>query len=493
MKYQVLLCLALSLLLYWYYRNYINIESFVPGKACTNELALNFKDPIKLSSNEVSDECTCEWPTDKVACARYFAINYQNAKYPNEHKRCHDKNAYNFELNSKIPDNNICIYENNNTCIFPTTLSNVNSLFEIIDNPDEYVTLINADGSVNYNNILRAGPCISKNSHRSEKLELYYRLFNRNAIDLPLSTYDPIFNVWDLAGKVTQKQFNEGYGKILRTYDFVEDGLSTTIEVQGYGVDIPLNANYYDIVNALNNNMLSDRVKHIALAVSLDCSKYAIGIASSKDAAMDIAMMNAILFDANTADINDKLEVNRSYSRTINLFKKAHLMSLDKYDKIKQDIAEQRIVAEEDNILIAFRDKIIENVNNPVAILMLNNERYFKYPNDGKILDKCIDAVKNIESKCFNDVDINGVRNCNEVVMLRHDSKNDKCSIVQQHQNVIKNSKYDLSHDVNIKEMSINTPIKIVNSLLSDAGCGRNDINCFIYSINDKRFCKGTS
>lgn len=466
-------------------------ENFVPGKACTNEHALNFTNPIKLVGGTVSDDCTCDFPQDKVVCSRYFATNYREARYSNEFKRCHDKNAYNFELNSKIPDNSLCTYENNEICIFPTNLTNVNSLFEIIDNPDEYMSLIEND-KINYNNILRAGPCVPKNKHRSEKLDLYFRLFNRHANTLSMSNLDPAFNIWDVSGKVTVDQLRDSYDKILRTFDFTEDGLSTTIEVKCYGADVTNDLSYVDLVNKLNTGMLSDRIKHVALAVSLDCKKYAIGIGNSKDAAMDIAMISAMLFDNNVTDTNTKLEVNRSYTRMINIMKKSQRMTLDEYDKIKKDIADNKIVDEESKLTVLCRDKMIENVNNPIGILMVNNNRYFKYPNDPNILNKCQHLVKDIESKCFDNTDIKGIRNCNEVIMLRHDNSNNKCSIIQQQNNIINNSKYNLSDadkDI-LVELTHNVPIKLVNSLLSESGCGKNNVDCFIYSINDKRFCK---
>lgn len=482
---------VIILFIYIYYQlNYV--EHFVPGKACTNELATNFIDPVKLGQNTVSDDCTCDFPSNKVLCSRYFATNYQDAKYPDQYKRCHDKNAYNFELNNKIPDNTLCTYENNEICIFPTNLTNINSLFDIIDNPDEYISLLNSDNMVNYANIVRAGPHIPKNKHRGEKLELYYRLFNRKAISLTMSSYDPIYNTWDLSGKITLDQFKENYNKVVRTFDFNEDGLNTIIEVKGYGLsfDDDNNISYTTLVDKLTNNFFSDRNKHVALAVSLDCTKYGIGVGNTKDAAMDIAIANTILTNYNI-DSNNKLEVNRSYTRTIYLFKKAQLMSLDEYDRIKKDIADKKIVSDESKLLIEYRDKLIENINNPVGILMIDNERYFKYPNNSEVLNKCNDLVKNIESKCFDNTIINGERNCNEVIVLRHDNNNDKCSIVQQNKNVFVNSQYDLSGQSSNKELTVNIPIKITNALFSDSGCGKNNVDCFIYSINDNRFCKG--
>ena len=176
----------------------------------------------------------------------------------------------------------------------------------------------------------------------------------------------------------------------------------------------------------------------------------------------------------------------------INIMKKSQRMTLDEYDKIKKDIADNKVVDEESKLIVLCRDKMIENVNNPVGIFMINNDRYFKYPNNPATLNKCQHVIKDIESKCFSQ-DINGVRNCNEVIMIRHDNTTDKCSIIQQQNNIINNSKYSLSNITDkdiLKELTYNAPIKIVNALLNESGCGKNDVDCFIYSINDKRFCK---
>ena len=123
---------------------------------------------------------------------------------------------------------------------------------------------------------------------------------------------------------------------------------------------------------------------------------------------------------------------------------------------------------------------------------MINNDRYFKYPNNSNTLNKCIDVIKNIDSKCFeSNKMINGERNCNEIAMIRYDKTNDRCTIIQNNKNVIKNSEYDFSKSNNIKEINLNTTAKMINSSIIDSNCNDTDINCFIYSINDNRFCKG--
>lgn len=490
----ILIIIVIILLTLVFYKK-TNFEHFVPGKVCTNPKASNYMNPANLTINDKSDDCVCEFPDHKVVCSRYFSVNYEYPDYTNNYNRCHDSDAYNFELNSKIPNNNLCQYENNDTCIFPTSLSNINSLYDIIDNPEEYLSLHNDDGSINYNNILRFGPCISKNKHRDTKLDLYFRLFNRKAINLSLNSSDPIFNLWDLAGKISIDQLKADYGKVIKSYTFIEETIETKIDVLGYGQNMLPEVSYNEIVNNFNNNLLSsNRIKHVALAISKDGSKYAIGIGNTKDSAMDIAILNAILFEPITEkniDIQHN-ELNRSYTRTIHLFNKAKLMNNSDYTRIKKDINDKRIVNDEDKLLVLYRDKMNENDKNPVGILMINNDRYFKYPNNSDTLNKCLNVVKQIESKCFDSNKIvNGERNCNEVIMIRHDKANEKCTIIQNNKNIIKNSEYDFSKSNNLKEMNLNTPIKMVNSTIIDSSCNDKDVDCFIYSINDKRFCKG--
>ena len=469
----------------------IIVEKFIPGKFCTNPKASNYTDPINIIPPDTPDNCTCIYPNNKIICSRYFATNFQEPNYSNPEQRCHDTNSYNFEINTKIPNNDLCQFENNDTCIFPVSLSNVNSLFDIINNPDEFVSIHDKDFNVNYNNILRAGPCISKKNNRNGKLELYYRLFNRDSIK-PMNNYlDPIFNLWDLSGKITYDQLKAEYGAIIRTYNFVEENISTTIDVQGYNLQIPFDSDYSTIVNKFNNTTNTDHIKHVALAVSKNGSKYAIGIGKTKDAAMDIAFLNALLYDDNDKDRSGS--VDRSYTRYIFLIRKAKLMDNILYQTIKRDIIENKIVKDEDRLLVFIKDKLFEDETNPIGILMLNNERYFKYNNDPSTLDKCIDQIKNINSTCYNNNNnkiIAGEPNCNEAILLRYDKSNNKCNIVQNSVNIIKNSDYDLSKSKNLKELTVNAPIKIINNLMEN-NCNNDNVNCFIYSVNDKRFCKG--
>jgi hypothetical protein len=469
-----------------------NIEHFVPGKVCTDQKSKNYKNSVSLSPNETSDNCVCDYSSN-IICSRYFASNYQSPDYSNDFKRCFDNAAYNFEINDKIKDNSLCQYENNDVCYFPISTTNINSLYDIIDNPEEYLSLHDIDGNLNYNNILRSGPCIPKRKNRSTKLDLYYRLFNRNAVNLPLTSLDPMFNLWDTTGKITSEQLNATYGKIVRSYNFVEEGLDTKIDVTGYGLNMALNVSWDQIVSAFNNQS-DDKKRHVALAISKNCDKYAIGVGKTKEMAMDIAMINCILYDPITDEnIESKQNVNvdRSYNRIVYQFKKAKMLSIDEYQKIKEDIDKNMVVSDDIKLTVNYIDRLNENKDNPIGILMINNNRYFKYANNPDILDKCIDQIKNISSKCdTTNKTIDGETNCNEVVMLRYDDKKQQCTILQNDLNVIKNYEYDFTKTKKISEINKNTPIKLINMMYMNYGCNNPDTQCFIYSVNDNRFCK---
>ena len=468
------------------------IEHFVPGKACTDIKSKNYKNPISLSPNETTDNCVCDYPSN-IICSRYFATNYQSPDYSDDFKRCFDTTAYNFEINDKIKNNNLCQYENNDVCYFPINTSNINSLYDIIDNPEEYLSLHNEDGNINYNNILRSGPCIPKRKNRNVKLELYYRLFNRNAINLSLSGLDPMFNLWDSNGKITEEQLNASYGKIIRSYNFIEEGLDTNIDVTGYGIQIPVKSSYEEIVNTFSNQS-DDKKRHVALAISKNCDKYAIGVGKTKELAMDIAILNCLLYEPiidENIESKQNVNIDRSYNRIIYQFKKTKLFSIAEYEKTKEDIGKNINVSDDMKLLINYIDKINENKENPIGILMVNNLRYFKYANDPNILDKCLDKIKDISSNCDpNNKIINGEINCNEVVMLKYDNKKQKCSILQNDQNAIKNYEYDFSKTKKLSEINKNIPIKMINSMYMNYGCNNPDTQCFIYSINNNRFCK---
>lgn len=471
-----------------------NTEQFVPGRVCTDAKANNYTNPVSISPSDSSDNCVCNYPNN-IVCSKYFATNHVNPKYSSEDKRCFDSSAYNFEINDKIPDNSLCQYENNDTCMFPVSTTNINSLYDIIDNPEEFSSIHNPDGTVNYNNILRAGPCIPTRQNRSNKLDLYYRLFNRSAINLQMNNLDPVFNMWDGSGKITQTQLNASYDNVVRSYNFVEQGLNTNIDVLGYGLNIKTsdnNISYNDIVNAFNNQS-DPKKRHVALAVSKKSDKYAIGIGKTKESAMDIALMNCILYDKSMNETDNKKEdnVDRPYNRIIYLFKKAKLMTSDEYNNIKSQINNNMIVSDNDKTLVSYVDKINENIENQAGILMINNDRYFKYPNNESTLNTCLESVKNISPKCFmNNNTINGNQNCNEVVMIRYDNNAKQCNVLQDDFSLIKNSEYNFSKSKLINEINVNLPVKMVNKIYNDYDCGENNVDCFIHSINKKRFCK---
>lgn len=466
-------------------------ENFVPGKICTDPKSNNYIDPVNKSISDVSDNCTCDYPNN-IVCSKYFALNYKTSDYSNDSKRCFDTKAYNFEINDKVKDNSLCQYENNDICYFPISNTHVNSLYDIIDNPDEYLSLHSNDGNINYNNILRSGPCIPKNKNRGPKLELYYRLFNRTAINLSMSQLDPIFNLWDNTGKITYDQLTGQYGKTIRSYNFTEEGLNTNIDVIGYGLNASYDISYSNIVE-LFNNQPDDKKRHVALAISKNSDKYAIGIGKTLENAMDIAMMNCILYEIpnNDANLNQNIYVDRSYNRTVYQFKKAKMISDDDYKKIKEDISKNIIVSDDTKQLIDYIDKLNESKINTIGILMANNKRYFKYPNDPLILTNCLDSIKNISTMCTDDnKTINGEKNCNEVIMLKYDDKKQKCTVLQNNLNVIKNYEFDFSKTNNLSEINKNTPIKMLNSMYMNYDCNHPNTQCFIYSVNDKRFCK---
>lgn len=490
----LLIILLFVYCIYTYFNNTSNIEHFLSNTICTNIHATNYTNPIHLTSSDKIDNCVCNYDNSKIICSRYFSSNYIEPTFSNTTIRCHDTTAYNFELNTKLPDNSVCQYENNEQCIFPISYTNINSLYDIIDNPSEYASIINSDGSINYNNILTVGPCISVTKNRAQKLKLHYQIFNRKQHKM-VNMYEPIFNIWDYAGKISIEQLKFSFGKTYKSYKFHIPNenvkLETNIDMNGYGIDVDINVSYPLLVDKINNT------KQIALAISNNCDKYAIGIGNTADLAMDIAMMNAILFDKTNTSTD--LMVQRSYTKTIYQFQKAKLLSADEIEKIKNNlIVNEHItqdIVDENKTLLHIINKLEENKTNPVAILMLNNKRYYKYLNDGKILTKCSNLISTIKSDCYIDkhVDVDGKneRNCNETVVLRYDNNTNTCSIVQKTDKLIKNNIVDLSINNSIyNDIQQNATINTTHSLLNDINCDKNGIDCFIYSINDKRFCK---
>ena len=70
------------------------------------------------------------------------------------------------------------------------------------------------------------------------------------------------------------------------------------------------------------------------------------------------------------------------------------------------------------------------------------------------------------------------------------DDKKQQFTILQKDLNAIKNYEYDFTKTKRLSEINKNTPVKLINTMYMNYGCNNPDTPCFIYSINDNRFCK---
>ncbi len=242
----------------------------------------------------------------KTKCCKKTADNYQ-APTMNKKYRCTDREAANFEpeeivdengrsdINQKLGNDAVCQYVDNDKCHFPVHLSNVNSFVDIVGNSAEIDKLIDENGINNYYLLPACG-----DEMRSRKLDLFHRLFlpyslKRNEEgELVIEDGKVVkeyhrspngigLNVWDFAGKVEGQQFTNTYKRFYGSPTF--DSMKNKIQKQSYGFGkIP--ETYYQL-----QKLAEEKNLHIALAISSDFRRYAIGMSPYEKDAMEIALL----------------------------------------------------------------------------------------------------------------------------------------------------------------------------------------------------------
>lgn len=203
-----------------------------------------------------------------------------------------------YEQKYKI-NNKTCLNINNLLCRFPMAKTPVNSLYHIINNYDEYKLLITKD------NLLAIDKYVinDKNPEIKKLKENQFLLFKK----LFTNTNMYIFNIYDLNGYVSdyQLEYKNKHLKSLNKHGvkYIDNKIVRSNICFSYtdnlgnikirkGYDVGQISNYYQLVEKMNNNDL-----HVALAVSKDASKYAIGIGKTKSIACDIALIRCKIND----------------------------------------------------------------------------------------------------------------------------------------------------------------------------------------------------
>ena len=205
-----------------------------------------------------------------------------------------------YKQTNKI-DNSKCKTINNKICRFPMSESNVNSLYGITSNDDEFKSLVNNDGEIMPGNMLTQGIIFDDNVKkiRQDKKTIFKELFfesdsiegnglnlydENGFIDMALLT--SLENI--ISNKKTFIDNSEELSvDILSSY---VDDFNNVINRKGYNFDgIP--RNYYELVKLANSKGL-----HVALAVNKNANKYACGISKTKASACDIALVRCKTF-----------------------------------------------------------------------------------------------------------------------------------------------------------------------------------------------------
>ena len=206
-----------------------------------------------------------------------------------------------FKQTNKI-DNSKCKTINNKICRFPMSDSNVNSLYGISSNEDEFKSLVNNSGELMPGNMLTQGALYNDTTKkiRQDKKMLFKELFfdsdtiegnglnlwdNNGFIDMTLLTSTDSI----LSKKYTVKDESDNKSSIDILSAYL-DNFGNIVNRKGYNLEgIP--RNYYELVKLANSKGFS-----VALAVNKNANKYACGIAKTKASACDIALARCKTF-----------------------------------------------------------------------------------------------------------------------------------------------------------------------------------------------------
>jgi hypothetical protein len=206
-----------------------------------------------------------------------------------------------YKQTNKI-DNSKCKIINNKICRFPMSKSNVNSLYGITSNEDEFKSLVNNNGELMPGNMLTQGTIYddATTKIRQDKKILFKELFfdsdtiegnglnlwdDNGFVDMGLLT--SVDNILSKKYSINDESQNELSTEVITSY---VDNFGNIINRKGYNLEgIP--RNYYELVKLANNRGLK-----VALAVNKNANKYACGIATTKAAACDIALVRCKIF-----------------------------------------------------------------------------------------------------------------------------------------------------------------------------------------------------
>jgi len=206
-----------------------------------------------------------------------------------------------YKQTNKI-DNSKCKTINNKICRFSMSNSNVNSLYGISSNEDEFKSLVNNSGELMPGNMLTQGALyndVTKKIRQDKKMLFKELFFDSDTIE------GNGLNLWDdngfvdmklltstdsiLSKKYTVKDESENESSTVVLSSYV-DNFGNIINRKGYNLEgIP--RNYYELVKLANSKGFK-----VALAVNKSANKYACGIAKTKASACDIALARCKTF-----------------------------------------------------------------------------------------------------------------------------------------------------------------------------------------------------
>ena len=184
-----------------------------------------------------------------------------------------------YKQTNKI-DNSKCKTINNKICRFPMSESNVNSLYGITSNDDEFKLLVNNEGEIMPGNMLTQGIIFDDNVKkiRQDKKTIFKELFFESD-----SIEGNGLNLYDENGFIDMALLTSLESILSNKKTFIDNSEELSVDIlssyvddfnniinrKGYNLQgIP--RNYYELVKLANNEGL-----HVAIAVNKNANKYA--------------------------------------------------------------------------------------------------------------------------------------------------------------------------------------------------------------------------
>ena len=466
---------------------------------------------IKLKKNEIKG--------DKYCNREVYICKDNYLKYKDD-----DEYVYKLLFNN---ENNKII--NNKICKFRMADTDINSLYGISQNENEFKNIL-----FDKNKLIP--DLINLNIYSQEDKEIMKNKINLYKIFIKTNEINGLgLNIWDLNGFLGIRQLCANQNHLFsETLDNKKNNIimsftdnnNNIIKKYGYGFRyIP--RSYYELVNYANSNNL-----HVALAISKKVDRYACGIGKTKAIACDIAIARCDTFISLENIINNypnlEDELRTEIKNKMNLYpikgffgniidcergfneldsnndKLNYKMILDNYVNSKNSntlaVLFYRCHSHKDiyNIIKNIKNntinydgsingvynklikKVIDEKDNSSGILMIDNERYMNFSdNIDNIIKKC-NLRNNLEVCNKND------KICNDVNVIGY--KDEKCYIYPNYKKIFENwDNFKNVPKTERNEIINNNKVNVAKETIEL--CKKTGSECLLYKLDNKKYC----